>query len=52
VGDWLIVNLSWMPDYVTGRRNLFGLAQIVSLGELDCAWRNPTLELLIEGEGS
>lgn len=50
VGSWVVVNLSWMPDYETGRRNLFGLAQITSLGELDCAWRSPTLELVVTDE--
>jgi hypothetical protein len=43
-GDWVLLDLSWLPDYVTNRRGLLALGQIVSLGDLDCAWR----QLLIE----
>ncbi len=43
-GDWVVLDLSWLPDYLTQKRGLIGLAQVVSLGDLDCAWR----QLLVE----
>lgn len=45
-GDWLVIDLSWMPDYVTGRRGLLALGQVVALGELDCQWRQVTVEVV------
>lgn len=45
-GDWVVVSLSWMPDYVTGKRGLVALCQIVALGDLDCAWRKVTIEVV------
>lgn len=49
-GSWVLLNLSWLPDYVTGRRGLVALAQVIALGDLDCAWRQLTLEVSIEQE--
>lgn len=46
-GSWVAVDLSWLPDYVTRRRGLVGLAQVVALGDLDCAWRNAMLEMVL-----
>lgn len=51
-GGWVIVDLPWMPDYLTGRRGLVTLAQVTALGDLDCAWRELTLEQVIPIEGS
>lgn len=47
VGDWVRLNLSWVPDYLTGRRGLVGLGQIVALGDLDCAWRQVLVEIVV-----
>lgn len=47
VGDWVQVALSWMPDYVTRRRGINRLAQVVKARELDPAWRE--LELVDAG---
>ncbi|HEX2093313.1 MAG TPA: hypothetical protein VHG28_12975 [Longimicrobiaceae bacterium] len=43
VGDWVFVNLSWLPDYRTGRRGGARLAQIIAVKDLDPAWRELTL---------
>jgi hypothetical protein len=51
VGDWVVLDLSWLPDYVTHRRGLLALAQIIALGELDCAWRKLLVELAPLAEG-
>lgn len=45
VGDWVILDLSWFPDYVTQRRGLITLAQIVAIADLNCGWRNITAEV-------
>ena len=45
-GDWVVLNLSWFPDYVTARRGLLALAQITALADLDCAWRRVTAEIV------
>ncbi len=37
-GDWCLVNVSWMPDYVSGERGLARLAQVVSRRNVDGAW--------------
>lgn len=39
-GDWVLVNLSWMPDYTTGKRGLIAYGQVVSAADADCAWRD------------
>lgn len=46
-GDWVLLDLTWLPDYVTSRRGLIALAQIVALGDLDCAWRQLLLEVVV-----
>jgi len=55
-GSWVVVDLSWLPDYVTRRRGLLALGQVVSLGDLDCAWRQAMIEMVVpilpEGSGS
>lgn len=51
-GSWVWLNLSWFPDYVTQRRGLFALAQVVAVGELDCAWRRLRLEIVAPIEES
>ncbi len=38
-GSWAAVDLSWLPDYTTGKRGLVALVQVIALGDLDCAWR-------------
>ena len=43
-GAWVVLDLSWMPDYVTGERGLLALGQVVAIGDLDCAWREVTVE--------
>jgi len=45
-GDFVILNLSWFPDYITQKRGLVRLAQVISLGDLDCAWRRVTCEMV------
>lgn len=45
-GSWVVVDLSWLPDYITQRRGLIGLGQVVALGDLDCAWRQVLLEMV------
>jgi hypothetical protein len=45
-GEWVSVDLSWLPDYITGRRGLVGLGQVVSIGDLDCCWRRGLIELV------
>lgn len=44
-GNWVVVDLSWMPDYVTRQRGLLGYGQIVAVRDLNCAWRGFTIEL-------
>ena len=46
-GDWVVPDLSWLPNYITQRRGLQTLAQIVALGDLDCAWRRLLVEQVI-----
>lgn len=46
-GDWVVLDLTWLPDYVTARRGLVALGQVVALGDLDCAWRQLTLEVVV-----
>jgi hypothetical protein len=52
-GDFVLVNHSWFPDSVTRRRGLIMGGQIVSIGDLDCAWRRVVVEevLNVSGEG-
>jgi hypothetical protein len=44
-GNWVGLDLSWMPDYRTGRRGLKRYAQIYELPDLNCAWRRFRMEL-------
>lgn len=46
-GSWVAVDLSWLPDYLTQKRGLVGMAQVVALGDLDCRWRQLTMEMVI-----
>ena len=47
VGDWMIVEPSWMPSYATGERGITdGYAQIIAIADLDCSWRRLTVELV------
>jgi hypothetical protein len=43
-GDWVVVDLSWFPDYVTARRGLLTGAQILAIYDVDCEWRILLLE--------
>lgn len=43
-GDWVTVNLSWFPDYVTRRRGLITGCQILSIRDEDCEWRTLLIE--------
>jgi hypothetical protein len=45
-GSWVVLDLSWLPDYVTQRRGLIGLAQVTAIGDLDCKWRRLMLEVV------
>lgn len=51
-GDFAVVTPSWMPDYLTQARGLYGLAQVLGVRDLNCAWREFTLELVPLPEGS
>jgi hypothetical protein len=44
-GNWVGLDLSWMPEYRTGRRGLQRYAQIFELPDLNCAWRRLHMEL-------
>lgn len=47
-GSWVAVaQLSWLPDYITQRRGLIALGQVISIGDLDCAWRRVLVEVLV-----
>jgi hypothetical protein len=46
-GSWVRTWLSWFPDYVTQRRGLITLCQITSIGDLDCVWRQVTMEQVL-----
>lgn len=39
VGDWVLDARSWAPNYATGRRGRNHLAQVVSVRDLNPAWR-------------
>lgn len=49
-GDWVILDLSWFPDFVTARRGLLALGQILSMGDLDCSWRHLLVEIVVPPE--
>jgi hypothetical protein len=38
-GDWVTVDLSWFPDYLTQRRGFVTGGQILAIHDVDCAWR-------------
>lgn len=46
-GSWAAVDLSWLPDYTTGKRGLVALVQVIALGDLDCAWRRLLVEQVV-----
>lgn len=46
VGDWAWFDLSWLPDYLTQRRGLYALGQVIALGDPDCAWRRLLVEVV------
>lgn len=46
-GSWCVLQLSWLPDYVTARRGLMALGQVVSIEDLDCAWRQVVVEVVV-----
>jgi hypothetical protein len=50
-GSWVLLDLTWLPDYITQRRGLLAMGQVIALGELDCAWRRLLVEL-VSPEGS
>ena len=43
-GDWVVVDLSWFPDYITKRRGLLTGCQVLAVYDVDCAWRILLLE--------
>ena len=43
-GDWVVIDLSWFPDYVTKERGLITGAQVLAVYDVDCAWRILLLE--------
>lgn len=43
-GNWVILDLSWLPDYVTRRRGAQFVGQVIAIADLNCMWR----ELLVE----
>jgi hypothetical protein len=51
-GSWVALDLSWLPDYVTQRRGLLGMGQIVAMGDLDCAWRRVLIEQVVPEQES
>lgn len=38
-GDFVIVDHSWFPDYVTRERGLLTMCQILAIRDVDCEWR-------------
>jgi hypothetical protein len=42
----VVVDLSWFPDYSTGKRGLLAMGQVIALGDLDCAWRQAVIEIV------
>lgn len=38
-GDWVVVDVSWIPDYILRRRGGLWGGQIMSVEDLNCAWR-------------
>ncbi|MGK2854578.1 MAG: hypothetical protein ACSLE3_10855, partial [Microbacteriaceae bacterium] len=44
-GSWVVIDLSWLPDYLTSRRGLLALGQVIALNDLDCHWREALVEL-------
>lgn len=46
-GSFVAMDIPWLPDpYITGRRGLTGIAQVMGIAELDCAWREMSIEML------
>lgn len=43
-GDWVVVSLSWLPDYILQRRGAVWGGQIVALHDVDCVWRVALIE--------
>lgn len=44
-GDWVRLQVSWMPEFQTQRRGLSRRAQIISLNPINCKWFGATYEL-------
>jgi hypothetical protein len=38
-GDWVDVDISWIPNLDTARRGLVARGQLFAIRDLDCAWR-------------
>ena len=38
-GDWIVIDLSWLPDYALRRKGTAWGGQIVAIHDIDCAWR-------------
>jgi hypothetical protein len=47
VGDWVTVGVTWMPDYVTGKRGIDRLAQVSRIQDMDPIVRS--MELIDAG---
>jgi hypothetical protein len=45
-GSWVRCRLSWLPNGATQRRSLNHLAQILAIKDLNCSWRELTMELV------
>lgn len=51
-GSWVVVSLSWLPDYVLMRRGALWGGQIVAIHDVDCAWRSIMIEEAVPLEPS
>lgn len=45
-GDWVRLNISWLPSKSSRKRHLDYLAQVVALNDFDCAWQRHRFELV------
>jgi len=46
-GSWVVLALSWLPDYVTRRRGLVAVGQVMAIGDDDCVWRRLLIEQVV-----
>jgi hypothetical protein len=44
-GDFVRVDLSWLPDYFKLRRHLQNYGQVIAIRDIDCSMRFPTIEI-------